>query len=259
LFEALYGYPPYEGDTVAVYRMHVREGNLRAPPPDTLVPAWVSSEIVRGLAVDPQDRHPSMHVLLDHLETAIESPHLRFRIRRRIVVLGTAIFGIAGATALGWALGRQPAARALGSAAQRVESGMRAAARSAADAAHSLMPPAPAGIGTSTGGELSARASVESPDEVEKTKPESVAKPPAPAARRKPGVACYFSTDQRELLAHRRQHRAQLRVGEDCYVCSAAEPAIRESYTWPEDIACSRSRLYTCNSAPENCSASSPG
>ncbi|MCH9685858.1 MAG: protein kinase, partial [Deltaproteobacteria bacterium] len=94
LYEALYGYPPFAGDSVAEYRHSVRHGRVLDPPPESKVRAWVHSEVVRGLGVDPVDRHPGLTPLLDRLEEALVDPSAARRRRRRlrgIAVVGTIV------------------------------------------------------------------------------------------------------------------------------------------------------------------------
>ncbi|MEM9457353.1 MAG: hypothetical protein AAGF11_24450, partial [Myxococcota bacterium] len=83
LYEALYGYPPFGGKAVAEYRQNVHDGLVLDPPPDSRVRGWVHAEIVRGLSVDPAERHPGLTPLLDRLEEALVDPNIARRRRRR--------------------------------------------------------------------------------------------------------------------------------------------------------------------------------
>jgi tetratricopeptide (TPR) repeat protein/predicted Ser/Thr protein kinase len=67
LYEALYGDLPFEGAHYAVYADNVLEGRIKPPPRKTAVPAWLRKVLVRGLAVAPADRYPSMDALLADL------------------------------------------------------------------------------------------------------------------------------------------------------------------------------------------------
>ncbi len=109
LYEALYGAPPFSGDSVAEYRHSVRHGRVLEPPAPSRVRAWVHTEIVRGLAVDPVDRHPGLQPLLDRLEEALIDPSAARRRRRRIrgLVTGATVVALLGTTAVGvWAMTR---------------------------------------------------------------------------------------------------------------------------------------------------------
>ena len=87
LYEGLYGRPPFEGDTIARYRRNVRHGRVIAPPLDTKVKSWVHAEIVRGMSIDPAERHPGMEVLLDKLERALVDPRVARSWFRRVAVV----------------------------------------------------------------------------------------------------------------------------------------------------------------------------
>ncbi len=67
LFEALYGFRPFDGDTVEAIREEVLHGRLQAPPQATTSPA-LHAALIRGLAHDPRDRWSSLTSLLDFLE-----------------------------------------------------------------------------------------------------------------------------------------------------------------------------------------------
>jgi len=94
LFEALHGARPFAGDSPAMLMLSVIEGEIRVPP-RSRVPAWLRRAVRRGLAVDPDQRWPSMHALL----AEIERGHARVRVQQRIFAVGAAA-AIAGA---GWA------------------------------------------------------------------------------------------------------------------------------------------------------------
>jgi tetratricopeptide (TPR) repeat protein len=108
LWEALAGKAPFDGKwSQLTARKH------RGPPPwptDVVVPAWVVAALRRGLAVEPDQRWPSMDALLAAL-----APTQRRR-PWRLVVGATAILGLATAGGLAWA--RDRAARCSGARAQ---------------------------------------------------------------------------------------------------------------------------------------------
>ena len=70
LYEAVYGQPPFAGDTLQALAGNVIAGELRPPPPDARVPRHVAQAIARGLSSEPDDRWPSMSVLLRELQPA---------------------------------------------------------------------------------------------------------------------------------------------------------------------------------------------
>ncbi len=83
LYEALYGQPPFAGDTYAALTEQVLAGAVRPPQPDVSVPASVYEVIARGLERDRGDRFPSMTELLATLETARATPPTRAAARPR--------------------------------------------------------------------------------------------------------------------------------------------------------------------------------
>ncbi|HEY2899088.1 MAG TPA: serine/threonine-protein kinase, partial [Polyangia bacterium] len=68
LYEALYGERPFEGSNVFNLTANVVQGNVRVSPPQTKVPPWIRKVLLRGLAVDPKKRWPSLIALLGELE-----------------------------------------------------------------------------------------------------------------------------------------------------------------------------------------------
>ncbi len=104
LYEALYGRPPYAGDSVDVYRRNVRRGRVMPPPPDAKVRSWVHTEILRGLEVDPAARHPGMEVLLDRLEGALDDPSVTRRRRRQLRMAAMGTVAAAGIGLAFWSL-----------------------------------------------------------------------------------------------------------------------------------------------------------
>ncbi|HWB73691.1 MAG TPA: serine/threonine-protein kinase, partial [Nannocystaceae bacterium] len=68
LYEALWGDRPFAGNSVASLAIAVLEGKPKLPPKDSDVPSWLFTVISRGLAVEANDRFPSMDVLLAELQ-----------------------------------------------------------------------------------------------------------------------------------------------------------------------------------------------
>ncbi len=67
LHQGVYGVRPYEAASIAELVAAVTQGHVVDAPPGKRVPAWLRRVILRGLAVDPADRWPSMDALLDRL------------------------------------------------------------------------------------------------------------------------------------------------------------------------------------------------
>jgi len=91
LYEALFGVRPYPGTTVAEIVASMKSGRLAEPASDRGVPKRVRAAIVRGLAVDPAARFPTMD---DLVTTLAHEPWSRRRIAT-IALAATAIGGLA--------------------------------------------------------------------------------------------------------------------------------------------------------------------
>ncbi len=63
LWEALYRQRPFTGDSSRKIADSIMEGRL-VPPPRSRVPGFVCHLLRRGLALEPEDRHPSVASLL---------------------------------------------------------------------------------------------------------------------------------------------------------------------------------------------------
>lgn len=108
LFEAIYGAPPFEGESLATYREHVRTGRVRRPIATSALPDALLSVLMQGLAPEPGQRHATMMVLLDRLEAILSPPTAPpRRPRRSIALLGLLGTGVLAA-AIGWSLGQRP-------------------------------------------------------------------------------------------------------------------------------------------------------
>ncbi|MEM6292318.1 MAG: serine/threonine-protein kinase [Myxococcota bacterium] len=64
LYEGLYGQRPFEGATASEIARNVVSGNVLAAPGRARVPGWLRNILLRGLAVDPAERHESVKALL---------------------------------------------------------------------------------------------------------------------------------------------------------------------------------------------------
>lgn len=68
LFEALYGQPPFAGETIAALRAEMRVGRLQGRAEGRAVPRWIRRVLARGLSFEPQQRFATMTALLQSLE-----------------------------------------------------------------------------------------------------------------------------------------------------------------------------------------------
>ncbi len=90
LHEALYGRRPFEGRTAAALCESMRHDRMWSPPRRSPVPLAVRRVLVRGLAVDPDERWPSMNALLDALETIVR-PRWRGRLAIAALAMGASL------------------------------------------------------------------------------------------------------------------------------------------------------------------------
>jgi serine/threonine protein kinase/tetratricopeptide (TPR) repeat protein len=67
LYEALYGERPFPGNTMYTLTTNVVQGNVRAAPANSKVPAWVRKILLRGLRPHADERWPSIEDLLEAL------------------------------------------------------------------------------------------------------------------------------------------------------------------------------------------------
>jgi eukaryotic-like serine/threonine-protein kinase len=70
LHEALWHARPFEAADATALRDAVLAGRVRATPEHSAVPLRLRRPILRGLAVDPAERHPTMRALIEALEQA---------------------------------------------------------------------------------------------------------------------------------------------------------------------------------------------
>ena len=68
LYEALYGERPFTGRDYDDLGTNVASGFVRTAPKGARVPHWIRQVLLRGLAVNPAERWPSMNELLAQLE-----------------------------------------------------------------------------------------------------------------------------------------------------------------------------------------------
>jgi len=77
LYEALYGFRPFEGDTWKKIQEKVKRSLIPAPPIDSPVPRWVHRIVLRGLAFHHEDRWPSVEAMVMALENDPRRARLR--------------------------------------------------------------------------------------------------------------------------------------------------------------------------------------
>jgi predicted Ser/Thr protein kinase len=93
LYEALYGVNPFTSPSLGARLMRIMNDAVAAPPPDTDVPAWLHTAVLRGLRREPDQRWPSMEALLAELASEQEgSSESVLRRSRRPLLLGAAAF-----------------------------------------------------------------------------------------------------------------------------------------------------------------------
>jgi len=108
LYEALYGFRPFAGETLGLLRRNVLAGRLEHPPRYNDIPPRIFKVLQRGLQVHPHERYPAMEPLLDDL---VHDPRVALRrlAYALLVVLAAALVG-----ALWWSEREERAARAEG-------------------------------------------------------------------------------------------------------------------------------------------------
>jgi tetratricopeptide (TPR) repeat protein/predicted Ser/Thr protein kinase len=98
VWEALWSERPFAGTSFAQLHAAIALGTRRPAPATPKVPVRVRLALERGLSVEPADRFPTMHALLDALRPAA-------RRRRRWIAAGGAL-ALAGAAAVMFGRGR---------------------------------------------------------------------------------------------------------------------------------------------------------
>jgi formylglycine-generating enzyme required for sulfatase activity/predicted Ser/Thr protein kinase len=92
LFEALYGERPFVGNNIVALAESVTAGRVRTLPRNAEVPGWVRACLIRGLAVNPNDRFPD----LDELVATLATDPIARR-RRRVLAAAAATVVVGGA------------------------------------------------------------------------------------------------------------------------------------------------------------------
>jgi serine/threonine protein kinase len=265
LYEALYGYPPFRGDDVGEYRKNVRLGRVLPPPPDSRVKAWVHSEIVRGLAVDPAQRHPGMDALLERLEAALPDPRRHARRRRRLWISAALVLvGLVGGAS--WSIGRQvidPDDPGMSETPQApaVAPGVAPTRGDDAGPSPGVPPDEPAhelefvtdAAPRATPHENSSPDAAESENDSESVPNDDPETPTQNPVRPRVLSHCYFAQDKYTFIARSRRHKGMLRKGGRCYDCSQSVAHRRDSLV-ADDGKGSCDRFYECfEETPDRC------
>jgi serine/threonine protein kinase len=100
LFEALYGFLPFPGETLEELADSVH-GPVRTPPPSSKVPLEVHRAILRGLSVKPEERFPSMGELLaalsvEHGHSAAAGAQSRKSVLRPVALVSLILIAVVG-------------------------------------------------------------------------------------------------------------------------------------------------------------------
>lgn len=103
LYRALYGTRPFDGKMYSELKANIVGGRVKPPPADTDVPAWVRDVVLRGLAVDPARRWPSMDALIAALSA---DPAVR---RRKLALAALGVVALGGAGVALWLSRTDPA------------------------------------------------------------------------------------------------------------------------------------------------------
>jgi len=99
LYEALYGEFPFDHTSVISLVEEKHAGAIKAAPASSDVPRWLRRIVVRGLAPEPDDRHPSMDALLAEIDA--QRRRAQGRSGRRLALGGVAV-AVALAGLGGW-------------------------------------------------------------------------------------------------------------------------------------------------------------
>lgn len=99
-FEAIFGKRPFAGTTAAEVADAVEAGRIDPPPKSTPIPEALQAAVLRGLAVDPDERHPDMAALLAAIAPCLHGPRSHPRSRRSLIAAALAVVAVAGVLAV---------------------------------------------------------------------------------------------------------------------------------------------------------------
>ncbi|MCB9648692.1 MAG: protein kinase [Deltaproteobacteria bacterium] len=90
LYEAVYGVPPFPGETFAARAVAVVDGQLRMPPADRAPPElW--RVLRQALSAAPEERYPGMQALVDELESLLGPPRRTVGLAAGAVLLAAVV------------------------------------------------------------------------------------------------------------------------------------------------------------------------
>ncbi|MEM9459834.1 MAG: serine/threonine-protein kinase [Myxococcota bacterium] len=72
LYEALFGQPPFAGESAEEVGLAVLSGKVQPPPAGHAVPSRVTALVLQGLRTEPERRHASVGALHQELATAVK-------------------------------------------------------------------------------------------------------------------------------------------------------------------------------------------
>ncbi len=78
LYEALYGERPFDGDSMAQVLVASKEGRVRAAPKNSKIPVALRKVVLRGLEASPDQRWPSMEILVANLRRFVAPRWVRW-------------------------------------------------------------------------------------------------------------------------------------------------------------------------------------
>ncbi|HYO73901.1 MAG TPA: serine/threonine-protein kinase, partial [Archangium sp.] len=93
LYEALFGQRPFAGGTPEERAQALREGRVTPPPRGSRVPGAVRDAVLRGLAAEPDARHPTLDALLARLECGARARPWRWAAALTLGVAASAVVG----------------------------------------------------------------------------------------------------------------------------------------------------------------------
>ncbi|MEM9462305.1 MAG: serine/threonine-protein kinase [Myxococcota bacterium] len=93
LYEAIYGERPFEGASMQALMISMTHGEVRPAPKGSRVPARLRAVLLRGMALRPEARWPSMEALLEQLRRLLICRRGRWLSLGAGIVVGLGLFG----------------------------------------------------------------------------------------------------------------------------------------------------------------------
>ncbi len=91
VFEALYGYRPFDGSDMAALRLTMERDPVPPPPSDSKVPRRIWQALARGLSIEPENRYLNMEELLSALDRDPSRPRRLGALAAGLVVTGVGL------------------------------------------------------------------------------------------------------------------------------------------------------------------------